>query len=184
MLDELLDTYYNEYRAHKDWHYADFITHAQERNPLHALAILVSNYNGQVLNGGHLQYFDNGYADGRGGCFASHPTTEMHSLMLSLFVSLNLATDPRFKIVLPIMRMFRIDPESECENCGGNGVFTCTDDDGSEYEEDCYECSGRGFTPEPSINSDLADNLDDLYYAVYKRFMSDFESMLCEREAL
>ena len=48
--------------------------------------ILIGKYNQQVTNGGHTQYYNNGYADGIGGCFDKrdfdHP---LHRRLISWF---------------------------------------------------------------------------------------------------
>ncbi len=183
--ETLIDHYYDEWKEHTVWTYADMIEFARNKNPLHALAILVSNYNGQVCNGGHSQYIFNGYAHGIGGCFDDHPTTEMHDLMLELFTQLSFALDTCFVGVYTIMREVRVDMESVCGNCGGAG-FTISMgvpewskwDDG---DQDCHVCNGSGVVSKSSIDETLADKLDDAYYAINDQFMTDFKETINAR---
>lgn len=49
-------------------------------------AVLIGKYNQQVCNGGHIQYFDNGYANGDGGCFYKHSSSiPLHNELIKLF---------------------------------------------------------------------------------------------------
>jgi len=157
--ETLIDSYYDEWSEH-DWNYADMIRCARDRNPLHALAILVATYNEQVCNGGHQQYFDNGYADGNNGVFRDHPTIDMHDLMISLFTQLNLASDKRFAAAVTIMNMFKEDWDNN---------------------EDCYKRDGTGYIDGPAIDRYLADELDDLYYAICDQFIKDFKETINAR---
>jgi len=60
----LLNIAYHEWQKHRSWHMEDMITYAREYGEIVELAVLVGKYNQQVTNGGHSQYFYNGY----GGC--------------------------------------------------------------------------------------------------------------------
>jgi len=195
--ETLIDHYYDEWkiseryltreqrRAGSSWNYADMILFAYDENPLHALAIPVSNYNGQVCNGGHSQYIFNGYAHGVGGCFDDHPTTEMHDLMLDLFTHLGFAFDTRFTPVLDIMRAVCVDMESLCGNCDGAGfTIGMGVPGGSEWNDgiqECNVCNGSGVVSMSSINETLADKLDDAYYEICDQFMADFKSAINAR---
>ncbi len=187
--ETLLDHYYDEWeridrcRSNEERRiatltYADMIDFAHDKNPLHALIILVVNYNGQVCNGGHSQYVFNGYAHGVGGCFDDHPTTEMHDLMLSLFVQLGLTSDGRFIPVLSIMRMLKVDNETYCDYCDGDGYL---DDDIDSERYGCCMCDSTGASDTPGIDEVLADKLDDVYYAINDQFMTDFKETINAR---
>ena len=47
-----------------------------------AMAVLLGKYNHQVCNGGHSQYWNNGYASNGGGCFSGHEDTYLHDKMV------------------------------------------------------------------------------------------------------
>jgi len=72
----ILDICYDEWNRpeNKDWSYADMVSYAKIMfGPFAEMMILLGKYNHQVCNGGHDQYFTNGYADTNGGgCFADH----------------------------------------------------------------------------------------------------------------
>lgn len=125
--------------------------------------VQLGNYNYQVCNGGHHQYFDNGYASGGGGCFQQHdPECVLHNEMLDAFKEVVTDNTPEeFKEIIlkgrSVMAKFHITVDTErydeedcdacsgygtvdCEHCGGNGVVE--EDDGSEST--CPECGGRG----------------------------------------
>ena len=71
----------------KNMSYLNMIDYmAETYGEIFAGFILVGKYNQQVCNGGHFQYYGNGYADGKGGCFSDrdfdHP---LHRRLISWF---------------------------------------------------------------------------------------------------
>jgi len=81
-------------------------------------AVLVGKYNQQVTNGGHYQYYQNGYGDGKGGCFCDHDTTiPLHKTLIKLLIEVNLQDEISQK-VLDIMKRLEIelDDDYEVEN--------------------------------------------------------------------
>jgi len=185
--ETLIESYYSEWNLglHDDWNYADMVYCARDRNPLHALVLLVSTYDSQVYNGGHQQYLDNGYADGNNGIFLDHPTTDMHDLMISLFNQLGLSSDKRFTAAITTMHMFKVDNELICDECDGKGyIVYCDEDKEDEFgdcEEECAACDGTGYINGPAINEELADNLDNFYYAICDQFMINFKDEITKR---
>jgi len=180
---QIMDHYFAIWQSpeHKDWHYRDMVYCALEQNPLHALAILTGKYNQQVENGGHVQYFENGYADGIGGYFANHETTDMHDLMLSLMLDYGLDTAPETRDVFVIMSRFVTSDELECPECDGNGYFESYDEEEDRtYEDDCCRCNSTGIVTETHIDSDLADELDDAYYAINAAFLEYLDAFFIE----
>jgi hypothetical protein len=78
-------------------------------------AVLIGKYNQQVCNGGHTQYFHNGYADGKGGCFISHDENiPLHNELIELFTNTNLDNNTS-KRVLRILNDFEIDLDEDYE---------------------------------------------------------------------
>lgn len=181
---EIMDHYFAMWQSseHHDWHYRDMVYYALEQNPLHALAILTGKYNQQVENGGHMQYFENGYADGVGGYFADHETADMHDLMLSLMRDYGLDRAPETRDVFTIMKRFTTSDELDCPECGGNGYFESYDEEEDRtYEEDCCRCNSTGIVTETHIDSDLADELDDAYYAINNAFLGYLDAFFSDR---
>jgi hypothetical protein len=81
-------------------------------------AVLIGKYNQQVCNGGHIQYFDNGYADGKGGFMSDHdPSIPLHKELIKFFTKTNLDDDISQQ-VLRILKCFEIelDEEEEIDN--------------------------------------------------------------------
>jgi len=102
-----------------------------------ALLILLGKYNQQVGNGGHSQYFDNGFASiGGGGVFSQKKEIEQHDDMIEMFRKSDLYKTPEGKKIFNIMDEFSvIDFGTEsCGECDGAG----------EVEEKCYSCNGAG----------------------------------------
>jgi len=105
-----------------------------------ALLILLGKYNQQVGNGGHIQYFDNGYASVDGGSFGEHKDIELHNQMIEWFKKAGLDDTNTGKNIYDIMlesgEIFEdmTGDDEMCDECNGDG----------EIEEDCYECGGSG----------------------------------------
>lgn len=180
---QIMDHYFAIWQSpeHKDWHYRDMVFYALEQNPLHALAILTGKYNQQVENGGHMQYFDNGYADGIGGFFSKHETTDMHDLMLGLMLDYGLDTAPETRDVYSIMNRFALSDEIDCPECAGYGYFEPYDEEEDRtYEEDCWRCNGTSVVFDTHIDTDLADELDDAYYAINAAFLEYLDAFFIE----
>lgn len=146
------------------WGRHEMLTNAVEKYGLaFKTFVQLGNYNYQVCNDGHYQYFDNGYASDGGGCFQSHdPECALHHEMIEAFNDVILDNSPEeFKEALrrgfKIMSKFNITVDEEryvdeecdecsaygtvdCQHCNGNGVVE--GDDGEETT--CPECGGRG----------------------------------------
>ena len=97
----------------------------------------MSDYIGQVYNGGHCQYYDNGYtSDERSGHGSNtEGNIEIHKEMMELFQKYIPSSETK-TLFLAIMDDFKdtINNE-ECQDCGGSGSYE---------DEDCYECNGSG----------------------------------------
>lgn len=82
-------------------------------------AVLIGKYNQQVCNGGHIQYFHNGYADGEGGFMSDHdPSSPLHSELISLYDKAAIGDDYLIHEVYSILQDFEIelDEDKEIEN--------------------------------------------------------------------
>lgn len=62
----LLNIAYDEWQKQKSWSMEDMLKYAGSFGEIIEFAVLLGKYNQQVTNGGHSQYFDNGYS-------GSHP---------------------------------------------------------------------------------------------------------------
>jgi len=124
--------------------------------------LLFSNYNGQVCNGGHSQYFGNGYASSNpSGMSGNYIDIATHEEFTGLFFDLDLNNIlPSGQIAMDIIDSFELDLDDEiedCSSCGGKGVVECDECDGAcrvdcssccgsgkDDEQECSECSGDG----------------------------------------
>ena len=161
----LLNLGYNEWQKpeHKSWHYADMVDWVAETyGDIAKFFVLIGKYNQQVCNGGHIQYFDNGYADGDGGCFSDHDEDiALHTEMVQLFEQLGLRQTPIGNRVHEVIGRFRIEKATEDE-------FSCDED-----EEGC----GRddGYRAGDVLNTEELDQLDDRYYKISEEFCTFME---------
>lgn len=173
------------------WSYAEMLENAREKyGELFFILTTVGKYNQQVCNGGHIQYFDNGYADGTGGCFQEHDASlPLHREMVREFNRqfLPLAKGDEESGVLAaaskIMGRLRIsidaseEVDETCCDCCGSGKTDCQSCGGTGYKEgegedeecgvcggeglvECESCGGRGHCLEQNENRGRVMNTD------------------------
>jgi hypothetical protein len=154
---------YVEYKKIRQWDYSEFLDWInKEYGTIPYFTTLLSNYNGQVCNGGHLQYFDNGHASKNTHGFGSeHKEIYLHEEFVGLFFDLGFnKTLKHGKEAFDIIESFDLDLQEEteqCSECDGNGYIDCSDCDGTghiqceicngsgeEDDKECSECGGDG----------------------------------------
>lgn len=148
--------------AYDDWKnndqmggYTNMIHHTLDTyGPLAAFAVLAGKHNQQVGNGGHMQYFDNGYAGGENGAFnrRSEDDVELHHMLIELAERYNIASlGPVAAQAIDIYNEWK-PYMSDCEDCGGDG----------EYDDQCQECYGSGSIehPEEEGGDEVCPNCD------------------------
>lgn len=150
--------------------YGDMINWVQfNYGDLAAFAILAGKYNQQVCNGGHMQYYDNGYASGSGG-FGSTRKEDcpLHTKMVKLFESLGFSESAPGSKVYGIMSEFKIGSEYE-----QNDYYNCDDeDDDDDWDEEDGELVYF------VVNG---DDLDNRYYKVNDEWIEFFNETLKNR---
>lgn len=152
----LMDLGYREWQKpeNRKWCYRDMVEWAGETyGEVVKLFILLGAANYQICNGGFLQYFDNGYASGEGGCHHHDEDILLHKEMLALIGGYGLHLSEIGLEVYAILAAFRIvrDDESETED----------EDDGCRRGE--------------VANTDDLDVLDARYYAVNAKWVKDIK---------
>jgi hypothetical protein len=143
-------------RENSSWSYGDMIKHITSvYGDFAAFLILIGKYNHQVNNGGHIQYFHNGFADGVGGFGCSHdPEHPLHAKLIRLFKKFKLNNLNLGNRVLDILERFQnisVDDEKHyietCGVCGGSRSCSICNGSGLESEEkqcsDCYQGDGE-----------------------------------------
>ena len=148
----LLNIAYDEWQKHDNWDMEDMLDYARSFGDIVKLAVLLGKYNQQVQNGGHSQYFDNGYSGshnykGHTGDYYNYDIP-LTLNMLNLMMKHGLNTTENGKAVVKIIEEF-IDITSGW----------CREDD--EEDED-------NSMPDYS-------NLDTKYYKVCGGWMKDLE---------
>lgn len=159
----LVNIGYGEGRSHNE--VVDWIS--DKFGELPVLCILLGIYASQVYNGGHYQYFDNGYASsGSFGTNGHYNDIENHEELVYLFETLGIVDlvkkgKEAFNVINNFELEFGDDIET-CTNCGGSGTIECYDCGGSsevncvncggsgenaDSDEDCGNCNGDGITP-------------------------------------
>jgi len=159
----IIDVLYEDYSS--DINYDDFLNLVKEKyGTLPCFCVLLGNYNGQVFNGGHLQYYDNGYASSKSKGYYNrggnpYNNVDIHEKMIILFEKLKISEHISKKLVYDaysIMKDFNFDSVNfNCYN-GDNGEY-------SEYDND--------------KNEDL-DKLDQRWYDINEDFIDEFNNYL------
>lgn len=165
----VLDAGYDKWQVTDGWGYADMLDWvAATFGDFYRLAVQIGKYNQQVTNGGHMQYFDNGYASRKtDGAFQHHKETKLHDEMVELMRKFGYDVQP----VFGVMTGFRAENEG-CDDCDGQGSYTDYDEDeGEEYENECGACGGTGETKYL-----VGIGQDKLYYALYEEWLTKFEA--------
>ena len=173
------------------------------------LAILLGKFNQQVCNGGHMQYYDNGYAS-RDDIGARHSgfghshgeQIDLHLEIVELMKEFGLDTKSKLsKSVFDIINRFEVHLDEDvyidedCYKCGGmsyvdNPDFDYDDEDSDEDETiECELCDGSGIdeveNPEyghPYNTSDW-NSLDTEYYNICDKWETYFENFVKEMVA-
>jgi hypothetical protein len=117
--------------------------------PMASLAVLFGKYNQQVCNGGHAQYFDNGYASAESdGYFTSHKDIKLHEKMIKLFKKY---CDIKLKCdVLNILEQFELPFSNDSGDCYYD--FEQQDDSYGQLDDDYYK-----------INDDVVEQMVEMY---------------------
>jgi hypothetical protein len=182
-------------KGNEDWDYGDMVENTFEKyGDVAAFAVMLGKYNQQVTNGGHMQYYDNGYASG------SHKDLQpidLHTDMMDSIKESGLSKNTLGSEVYSIMEEFADairEPEEdefkkECDDCQGSGKVTglcptckgagtvdaeeegqealdCPDCDGSgEGEEEiCDKCGGEGY-----CEKETRGNLSEETYGAWEK---------------
>lgn len=130
---------------------------------LFKLAVLLGKYNYQVRNGGHNQYFDNGYTSrhSKGDFFSLVQDTKLHRELTLLCEIYRFSTQTDF--LLTILSEFLGEAEFVIDN--------------PTYED--WEENADGEEKLVTFTNEVDDQgLDDQYYTIADQVMSDFESFL------
>jgi len=178
----LLDVGYNEWEKN-DWSYSDMVNWVRENyRDISALAIMLGKYNQQVTNGGHIQYYDNGYASNNGnGCmFDYNGDIYLHNEMIELFEELDMRNLKHGERVFDIITRFNVDIDDEeysdelCSDCGGDGYI-------EEETQTCACCCGSGYESVYNDNYNQVVNISELnkldyeYYEICDEWMEELE---------
>lgn len=171
----ILDVAYDDWQKESNWSYSYMLGNTELKyGELAKLAVLIGKYNQQVCNGGHSQYWGNGYAsrytDGFGG---NHEEAELHLTLIKLFDKYDLGALKHGAAVRSILEGFlnAAVEDGTCFNCSGDGGWDSEEDHG-EYEE-CFECGGSGGD---SSGIGDTDHLDTDYYKVNEEWMAELET--------
>jgi hypothetical protein len=144
----ILNIMYNEWRTIKAISYEDMVRKFWgEYGDLAAFAVLIGKYNQQVCNGGHYQYFDNGYAGKN-----MDQDISLHKVLIDLFPIELLNEKDLFQNTI-IQKVYTI--------LNKFNVVLYDDDDGDHYYSNNYKVDNL---------KELRD-LDNEYYEVSDQFM-------------
>jgi len=179
----ILDVGYSWWQNNEVESYADMVYKMEkEFGYKFALLILLGKYNQQVGNGGHIQYFDNGYASaGSSGFGGNHRDIELHDEMIEWFKKAGLDETNTGKIIYDVM-------------VESGEVF----EDMAEGEQRCGECDGSGYVDNYKMYGEVLSRLDDKYYTtddwedilnkfskdiIKEKYPEEWEKFLVRREA-
>lgn len=174
---DLLTIAYADWQAADDWSYAKMLENAREKyGELVEFAILIGKYNQQVCNGGHFQYWDNGYASAGGDI----TDAILHERLVELFDKFEFSKLKMGNAVYVGLKSFLQSAQrpGDCYECHGEGGWHETDDDGGDpYFDKCCTCGGSG-DDDRAIED--TRHLDNAYYDVYTDWEKSMEKFFLE----
>jgi hypothetical protein len=182
--------------------YAEMVDYMEKKyGSFTKFIILAGKFNNQVCNGGHTQYYENGYADRKDTGFGDDhdPEIPLHKEMVELMQKFNFNNISVGRPVFEIMDALKIEIDDTeqyttctCSECNGNGAIEQytdeEDEDGDTITEevDCEECGGSGEIEEYNedygciSNSHLLTELDTKYYQYNEKWM-DYLNGICKQ---
>jgi hypothetical protein len=145
----ILNIMYNEWRTIKAISYEDMVRKFWgEYGDLAAFAVLIGKYNQQVCNGGHYQYFDNGYAGKN-----MDQDISLHKVLIDLFPIELLNEKDLFQNTI-IQKVYTILNKFNVVLYNEEDI-----DDDDDYSDDIV------------ANFNELEDLDNEYYEVSDQFM-------------
>lgn len=140
-------------------------------------AILTGKYNQQVENGGHIQYFNNGYATkNSNGCWGNYDDISLHEYMIYLVKNYGFEDEP----VLKVMEKVSLIPDY-CNCCDGAGYYeNYFGDENEDDRGECDECDGTGES-ESVFTIYNHEILNDEYYKINEKWLETLNSFFTER---
>ncbi len=165
----IMYSYYvtKSYKENLDWFEQKFGTLAK-------FAVLIGKYNQQVCNGGHFQYYNNGYCDGIGGCLNEHDShIPLHKELIELFNQSDLKDAVSLQ-VLKILESLHIELDEE------EYIEEEIEDDYGEIE--INESENPDYLE--VINTSHLNHLDQLYYTYNEQFMEILEKYFKDKTTI
>lgn len=195
----ILDIAYDDWQQKEKmgirWGYQNMIEAVdKEFGEEFGMLILLGKYNQQVCNGGHIQYFDNGYASNGGGCMQKHGADiQLHNVLRDRAPEYIPHTVKHIGTVLVIMNKFEVEIDEErmvdetCDECNGSGMVYVTDEETEIEDTDtCSCCGGTGSVEVDNqdygcvTNNDILSELDTKYYEVESEFMESLNQFMLD----
>jgi len=169
-LQSINDFAYNKFALSNNWDYADLINWLGENyGDLIKFTVLLASLNGQVCNGGIMQYYHNGYGDGHGGCMEEHtPEIPLFRETLKLADKYSYAMPSLIKLI-NISKNFKIEIDND--RCT---TELCLDEEDYEYYEEEVINDNYG----DILNHDELSEFDSKYYEFNADIINELEMFL------
>lgn len=169
--------------THDNWTYDDMLNYISKYGDMIIFATMFGIYNGQVCNGGHAQYFDNGNASSEShGMWGSYKDIAKHEDMVELFNDLDLKDKLSVygKEIYNVINNFELEFDDEmdtCQECDGSGEIELGEDEGYET---CPECDGKGeVVVEENVPMTYEwEKLDNKWYKFNDSALEEFNNYL------
>ncbi|QOY53033.1 hypothetical protein [Candidatus Sulfurimonas baltica] len=162
----ILNIMYEEWQQREATSYKEILEwYKQEFGNIAKFAVLIGKMNQQVTNGGFIQYYHNGYCDGKSGYANEHDIDlPLHQELVMLFSQSELSDEASLE-VFKILQEFHIDIDTD-ETVEEDGY-----DENEEYYIDIVDNENYGAV----VNSEYLSKLDNAYYEICDEFMEVLE---------
>ena len=169
------------WRENRPWSYPMLLSATKSTyGNLAEFAVMISKYHQQVCNGGHLQYWDNGYASKKNNedIYIHHQLRSYYDYFLDEVKDFLNLSEEDYKLLLEVDTiMSRFQQQLELES--GQTCTIVSDEYGELYE---YSKEDNRNYPEPTRWCQEHWNyLDDHYYKIKDKFIEILEDYFREK---
>jgi hypothetical protein len=158
----IMNIIHDQWENNRNYSYIDILHWVStEFGKLFEFTMMLGKYNYQVENGGHSQYYYNGYASNKNGRRGYYDNIDLHEHFVELFEDLDMVSILEHgKEAYGVITNFTLDlnddveqcsqcsgtGQMECEKCNGRGIVECDmcGGGGEIDDETCNDCSGDG----------------------------------------
>jgi len=166
----IIDIAYKKWQENDHWQYIDMVHwFHQNYGDFAKFLLLMGSLNGQVCNGGILQFYFNGYGDGQGGYF------EMHDHEIPLFHEMIKSAEDYTEDIPSLKKLIELGKNFNIEIDEDEYIMEMVYDE--EIDEE-YEEEVQNYEYGEILNQEELNNFDTKYYTFNDDIIKEIEIFL------